>query len=63
MCFCIYQDKFFDAEINLTDHRPSIIAAAAVLVAIDSQLTKEAVELRISPIALWGSQENVSFHY
>ncbi|KAL4644631.1 cyclin-D5-1-like isoform X2 [Castanea sativa] len=45
-------------EINLMDHRPSIIAAAAVLVAIDAQLTKEAVELRISPIALWGSQEN-----
>lgn len=45
------------------DHRPSIIAAAAVLVAIDAQLTKEAVELRISPITLWGSQENVSFPY
>lgn len=56
------QVEFFDAEVNLMDHRPSIIAASAVLRAIDGQLTKEQFELKINDvISLWGSIENVSF--
>jgi hypothetical protein len=55
--------SFFDAEINLMDHRPSIIAASAVLRALyDGQLTKEQFELKMNDvISLWGSIENVSF--
>ncbi|XP_059458722.1 cyclin-D5-1-like [Corylus avellana] len=45
-------------EINLMDHRPSAIAAAAVLVAIDDQFTKKELELKMSVISLWGSLEN-----
>lgn len=56
-----YQVEFSDAEINLMDHRPSAIAAAAVLVAIDDQFTKKELELKMSVISLWGSLENVSF--
>ncbi|KAK7351589.1 hypothetical protein VNO77_11151 [Canavalia gladiata] len=37
-------------EVNLMDHKPSVIAAAATLVAMDQQLTIEAVELKISSI-------------
>ncbi|KAG6666080.1 cyclin-D5-1-like isoform X1 [Carya illinoinensis] len=44
-------------ETNLTDHRPSVIAAAAVLVAVDGQLSKKALELKTNVISLWGSQE------
>jgi hypothetical protein len=44
------------------DHRPSIIAASAVLRAFDDQLTKEQFELKMNDvISLWGSIENVSF--
>jgi hypothetical protein len=56
-----YQVEFFDAEFNYMNHRPSILAAAAVLVAVDANLTKEAVELKMSLITLWGSPQNVSF--
>lgn len=56
-----YQVNFFVAETNLTDHRPSVIAAAAVLVAVDGQLSKKALELKTNVISLWGSQEKVSF--
>ncbi|XP_061354258.1 cyclin-D5-1-like [Gastrolobium bilobum] len=37
-------------EVNLMDHKPSVIAAAATLVALDQQLTVEAVELKMSSI-------------
>ncbi|TKY74978.1 Cyclin-D5-1 protein [Spatholobus suberectus] len=37
-------------EVNLMDHKPSVIAAAAALVAMDQQLTIEAVELKMSSI-------------
>ncbi|XP_020212663.1 cyclin-D5-1 isoform X2 [Cajanus cajan] len=37
-------------EVNLMDHKPSVIAAAATLVAMDQQLTIEAVELKMSSI-------------
>ncbi|XP_062154462.1 cyclin-D5-1-like [Alnus glutinosa] len=46
-------------EVNLMDHRPSIIAASAVLRAIDGQLTKEQFQLKMNGvISLWGSIEN-----
>ena len=56
-----YQVEFFDAEFSYMNHRPSILAAAAVLVAVDANLTKEAVELKMSLITLWGSPQNASF--
>uniref|UniRef100_A0A0R0K3U0 B-like cyclin n=1 Tax=Glycine max TaxID=3847 RepID=A0A0R0K3U0_SOYBN len=37
-------------EVNLMDHKPSVIAAAATLVAMDQQLTIDAVELKMSSI-------------
>lgn len=47
--------------INLMDIRPSIIAAAAVLAVSDGQLTRKTMELKMSVISFWGSQDNVSF--
>ncbi|XP_027356262.1 cyclin-D5-1-like [Abrus precatorius] len=37
-------------EVNLMDHKPSVIAAAASLVAMEKKLTIEAVELKMSSI-------------
>ncbi|XP_015972346.1 cyclin-D5-1-like [Arachis duranensis] len=37
-------------EVNLMDHRPSVIAAAATLVAMDQHLTVESVKLKMSSI-------------
>ncbi|GAB4849061.1 hypothetical protein Ancab_003875 [Ancistrocladus abbreviatus] len=44
-------------ETNLIDHRPSIIAAAAVLAANESLLTKETLELKINAISMWRNEE------
>ncbi|KAK3224554.1 hypothetical protein Dsin_011579 [Dipteronia sinensis] len=44
-------------EINLMDHRPSIIAAAAVLAASDNQLTRISMELKMNMIPTRGSLE------
>jgi cyclin D5 len=53
--------EFFVAEINLVDHRPSIVAAATVLVTIDRLLTKEELMLMaLSVVPSWGSIEIVS---
>lgn len=53
--------EFFVAEINLVDHRPSIVAASTVLVTIDRLLTKEKLMLMTSSvIPSWGSIEIVS---
>lgn len=43
------------------DHRPSVIAAAAVLAASDDQLTRTTMEFKINVIPSWGSAEKVSF--
>lgn len=43
------------------DIRPSIIAAAAVLAVSDGQLTRKTMEVKMSVISSWGSQDNVSF--
>lgn len=45
-------------EIDLLDHRPSIIAAAAVLAASNRQLTRKELELKMDMISSWGSLEN-----
>ncbi|WCJ31402.1 cyclin d5 1 [Euphorbia peplus] len=45
-------------EINLLDHRPSFVAAAAVLAASDSRLTRQELELKMKQISSWGSLEN-----
>ncbi|EOX91669.1 D5-type cyclin, putative [Theobroma cacao] len=45
-------------EMRLLDHRPSFIAAAAVLAASDVRLTKEEMELKMNFISFWGSREN-----
>ncbi|EEF37094.1 cyclin d, putative [Ricinus communis] len=39
-------------EINLLDHRPSIIAMAAVLAASDNQLTRQELELKMKEIEM-----------
>lgn len=49
-----------DAEVNLMDHRPSVIAAAAILVALDQQLTVEAVQLKMKPVSHSRFLETVS---
>ena len=51
---------FLCPEVNLVDHRPSVIAAAAILVALDQQLTIEAVELKMSSIHQYSFLEPVS---
>ncbi|KAK0575492.1 hypothetical protein LWI29_001434 [Acer saccharum] len=38
-------------EINLMDHRPSIIAVAATLVVLDQRLTREALECKLNSIS------------
>ncbi|CAA2963532.1 cyclin-D5-1-like isoform X1 [Olea europaea subsp. europaea] len=44
-------------EINVVQNRPSIIAAAAVLAAYDSQLTNNELEIKMNTISSWGSLE------
>lgn len=51
---------FDDAEINVMEHRPSIIAAAAVLAAYDYHLTKKVMEIKMNAVPSWGSLEKVS---
>lgn len=41
------------------DTRPSIIAAAAVLAAFDSQLTRKIMELKMNVISFWRSEDKV----
>lgn len=45
-------------EISFVDHRPSIIAAAAVLAAYDSRLTRKSIDLNVDFISFWGTLEN-----
>ncbi|KAE8707690.1 BTB/POZ and TAZ domain-containing protein 4-like isoform X1 [Hibiscus syriacus] len=45
-------------EINLVDYRPSIVAAAAVLAASNSGLTRKAMVVKIDFIPLWGSSQS-----
>lgn len=59
LCFLINRVSLI-AEIDLMDTRPSIIAAAAVLVAVDGQLTRKILELKMSLISFWHSQDYVS---
>lgn len=51
----------YDAEINLMDFRPSVIAFAAILAASDDQLTRNAMEIKMSVIPSLGSLPKVSF--
>ncbi|XP_042021118.1 uncharacterized protein LOC121768657 [Salvia splendens] len=52
------------AEINVTDHRPSVVAAAAVLAACDDHhLTNETLEIKIDAVPSWGPVEKVSFSF
>ncbi|XP_023003643.1 cyclin-D5-1-like [Cucurbita maxima] len=44
-------------EINLVDHRPSIIAAASLLASSDAHMTREQVELNLKAIPSFGSLE------
>lgn len=49
------------AEVNLMDHRPSIVAMAAVLLACDDQLTRNTLELKIGVVSsLFQSIEKAS---
>lgn len=42
---------FSYAEFNLMDHKPSVVAAAATLVAFDQKLTIEDVRLKMNSIS------------
>lgn len=44
----------------MSDHRPSVLAAAAVLAAYDHHLTKQMLEIKINAVPWWGSVEKVS---
>lgn len=48
------------AEIELTDTRPSIIAGAAILALVDGQLTRNLLDLKMSSISFWHSEDYVS---
>lgn len=50
-------------EVNLMDHRPSVIAWAAALVALDRKLTKQTLELEINSLSPNVFPEIVSPHY
>lgn len=52
-------------EINLVDHRPSVIAAASLLASSDAQMSREQVELKLKAITSFGSfeYEDVFFCY
>lgn len=43
------------------DHRPSMIAAAAVLAASDAHMTRKAVELKMNVVSSCDSVEIVSY--
>ncbi|KAF5738252.1 D5-type cyclin [Tripterygium wilfordii] len=45
-------------EINLIDHRPSIIAVAAIFAASDGQLSQKSLEHKMNSLSLFGSLEN-----
>ncbi|XP_043712473.1 cyclin-D5-1-like [Telopea speciosissima] len=45
-------------EKSLVDHRPSVIAAAAVLAATDQRLTRKTMEFKMSVISSCGSLQN-----
>ncbi|MED6194767.1 hypothetical protein PIB30_031639 [Stylosanthes scabra] len=45
-------------DVNLMDQRPSIIALAAILAAVDATLTRKAMDLRIREISSWGNLES-----
>ncbi|KAL6227470.1 hypothetical protein ACLB2K_001428 [Fragaria x ananassa] len=44
-------------EIELTDTRPSIIAGAAILALVDGQLTRNLLDLKMSSISFWHSED------
>ncbi|XP_073018710.1 cyclin-D5-1-like isoform X1 [Primulina eburnea] len=44
-------------EIDVSEHRPSVVAAAAVLAAYDNQLTRKLFEMKINAIPSWGYLE------
>lgn len=43
------------------DHRPSVLAAAAVLAACDDHMTNKMVEMKINAVPSWGPAEKVNF--
>ncbi|KAK6125319.1 hypothetical protein DH2020_040935 [Rehmannia glutinosa] len=50
-------------EVNVMEHRPSIIAAAAVLAACDYHLTEKLVEIKMDLVPSWGSLEKEHIYY
>ena len=47
-------------DVNLMHHRPSVVAGAATLVALDRKLTREAMEIEINSFSQSGLLEIVS---
>lgn len=50
-------------DVNLMDHRPSVIAGAATLVALDRKFTKQTLELEMNSLSPNVFSEIVSPRY
>ncbi|XP_076952620.1 cyclin-D5-1-like [Bidens hawaiensis] len=53
----------FSKEVNLMDHRPSVVAIAAVLLACDDQLTRNTLEFKIGVVSSLHSLEKERIHH
>lgn len=63
---CIFMFFSLKIEINLMEHRPSVVAAAATLRALDQRLTRKALECTMNSVSYCGFLEIVSqslFHF
>ncbi|KAK4348608.1 hypothetical protein RND71_031363 [Anisodus tanguticus] len=57
---CLSLAAKMDEDVRLMNHRPSVIAAAATLLAVNQDLTKEEVEIEIYALPLNGFLQIVS---
>ncbi|KAI3808523.1 hypothetical protein L1987_24474 [Smallanthus sonchifolius] len=53
----------FSKEVNLMDHRPSVVAIAAVLLACDDQLTRNTLEFKIGVVSSLHSVEKECIYH
>ncbi|KAI3798970.1 hypothetical protein L1987_34258 [Smallanthus sonchifolius] len=53
----------FSKEVNLMDHRPSVVAIAAVLLACDDQLTRNTLECKIGVVSSLHSLEKECIYH
>ncbi|KAI4315063.1 hypothetical protein L6164_027910 [Bauhinia variegata] len=58
VCRAVEHVLAISKDVNLINHRPSIIASAAILATFDCTLTRQTMNHRISVIPSWGSLES-----